>query len=648
MIGTLRRQAQQHHQANRLDEAENLFKQVLAEAPQDPESLYGLGIIAYQRQRYRESVELLGRAINVLPTEPNLWGRRGLALMKMGLVEESLGHFDQALKLKPGNVEVLNNRAIALKSLGRFNDAISAFDEALKRMPTLAEAWLNRGNALDGVGRTQEAIESVNRAIALRPDHSEAYFNRGNFQLSSREYEGARESFEYAVRFSAPSESALGALVHAKMHLCDWSGLDEARETISQGLAQGQRLIGAFATLALFDDPAMQLEANRMQAAHSAKQHVSRLPAPKSRIIDAKIRVGYFSADFQQHPMMHLMAEMFERHDRTRFELFAFSNGDDTGDPWRERVKKQFDAFHDIRKMSDLEVVKLARAIGIDIAVDLSGYTGGCRPGVFLTRAAPVQVNYLGYPSTTALPNMDYIIADETLIPETHRRYYTEKILYMPHCYQVNCSEREIAKKSISRTDFGLPEEAFVYCSFNTQYKITPWMFDRWMNLLKAVEGSVLWVLARGDIARENLRREAHSRGVDPTRLIFADHLPTDEHLQRIKLADLMLDSTPYNAHTTGSDCLRVGVPMVTMLGESFAARVGASLLNTVGLPELITPDLESFEDLAIALGRDKMRLEAIRARLVELAPKSPLFDTQAFTQALERHFESLVARGGE
>jgi predicted O-linked N-acetylglucosamine transferase (SPINDLY family) len=430
--------------------------------------------------------------------------------------------------------------------------------------------------------------------------------------------------------------------------------LDKLRD----GLAADRRLTGAFPTLGLFDDPALQKQANVMQAAHFSRTFATRLPPPSARRLRDKIRVGYFSADFHSHPMMHLMAELFEVHDKSRFEILAFSNGPDTDDPWRRRVRASFDAFHEIAAKSDREVVELARRLELDLAIDLSGFTGGCRPGVFLARAAPIQINYLGYPSTTALPTMDYLIADATVIPDDKRPFYTERVLWLPHCYQVNCQTREVAESPVTRADFGLPEEAFVFCSFNSQYKITPPMFDAWMRILAKVPDSVLWLLVKGDVARANIRRETEARGLDPARVVFADHLPVERHLQRIPLADLKLDSTPYGAHTTGSDCLRMGVPMVTLLGDAFAARVGASLLNAVGLPELITTDLAQYEALAVELATDALaaredgtptsRLSALRAKLEAHAKASPLFDTVATARALEGHFSEIVARYDE
>jgi predicted O-linked N-acetylglucosamine transferase (SPINDLY family) len=333
---------------------------------------------------------------------------------------------------------------------------------------------------------------------------------------------------------------------------------------------------------------------------------------------------------------MYLMAQLFELHDKSKFELFGFSFGPDTKDLMRERAVSAFDHFYDVRDKTDQEVAKISREIGVDIAIDLKGFTQNYRAGIFANRAAPIQINYLGYPGTMAAQYMDYIIGDRIIIPEEMQNKYQEKVLYMPSTYQVNDGARKISERHYTRDDFGLPKQGLVFCSFNNNYKITPSVFGSWVTILNHVEGSVLWLLEDNSWASTNLRREAASRGLDPSRLIFAKRMPLADHLARHRLADLFLDTFPCNAHTTASDALWAGLPLITIAGEAFASRVAASLLHAVGLPDLVTKNQKQYQDLAVSLGNNVLNLNSIKLRLSENLAQSPLFDVKKYTYDLE------------
>jgi predicted O-linked N-acetylglucosamine transferase (SPINDLY family) len=366
------------------------------------------------------------------------------------------------------------------------------------------------------------------------------------------------------------------------------------------------------------------------------------LPAVLKHPSRDKIRIGYFSADFYDHPVAALMAETFEAHDRSRYEVTAFSFGLDTQDGMRRRMERAFDRFLDVRGKSDQDIALLARSVGIDIAVDLAGYTGGSRTGIFALRAAPIQVNYLGYPGTMGAEYMDYLIGDRTVVPEAQQRHYTEKIVYLPHSYLPHDSSRTISETVFTREELGLPPTGFVFCCFNNSYKITPSTFDSWMRILSQVENSVLWLSQNNPTAASNLRREAARRGVNAERLIFANRMASlTDHLARHRVADLFLDTLPYNAHATAIDALWAGLPVLTCVGEGFAARVAASLLTAIELPELITSTAEQYEELAVQLAANPQRLALIRQKLASNRLKTPLFDTRAFT----RHLEAAYAR---
>jgi predicted O-linked N-acetylglucosamine transferase (SPINDLY family) len=357
------------------------------------------------------------------------------------------------------------------------------------------------------------------------------------------------------------------------------------------------------------------------------------------------ITIGYYSADFYSHATMHLIAELFENHDKSKFNIIAFSLGKNTNDIWQSRAKKSFNQYIDCSHMSDLEVVETSRRLGVEIAVDLKGHTQNSRTNIFMLNTAPIQVNYLGYPGTMGAKYIDYIVADKILIPENRRNDYSENIAYLPECYQPNCRERYVSDKSLNRADFGLPEKSIVFCSFNAQSKITPNLFNSWMNILKSVDGSVLWIMVKNSIAVNNLKKEAEKRGVDSSRLIFANYAPIEAHLSRLCLADLMLDTFPYGAHTTCSDALRMGLPVVTMMGESFASRVAGSLLTTIGLPELITYSLDEYERLAIRLAKNSSELATIKSILMENQKTSPLFDSERYARNIEKLYMKMVER---
>ena len=428
------------------------------------------------------------------------------------------------------------------------------------------------------------------------------------------------------------------------MLMCDWSDLDHQLEELEKSITNDLKVTTPFPLLGLKDKPELQLKASKIYV--NEKYPASGLLGDfKSRPADGKIRIGYYSADFHNHATSFLMAELFEAHDTQKFELFGFSFGPDNKDEMRSRISSGFNHFFDVVKKSDREIAQMSRDLGIDIAVDLKGYTQFGRSGIFAEQCAPVQVNYLGYPGTSAAPYFDYIVADRTLIPQESQAYYSEKIIYLPHSYQVNDSKRKISDRVFTRQELGLPENGFVFCCFNNNYKILPETFDVWMRLLKSANASVLWLLQDNPTAANNLRKEAEVRGVDPSRLVFAPRAKLEDHLARHRVADLFIDTLPYNAHTTASDALWAGLPVLTLMGQSFAARVAASLLNALDLPELITKTQEEYEARAMELTKDPLQLVEIKQKLVQNRLTSPLFNGQLFARHLEVAYEEIHRR---
>jgi predicted O-linked N-acetylglucosamine transferase (SPINDLY family) len=429
------------------------------------------------------------------------------------------------------------------------------------------------------------------------------------------------------------------------MSLCLWDDLANRLNELTKKINNGEKVIIPFSFLALIDDPEIQrknteIYANEKYPQSDVLSQIERYPKHK------KIRIGYFSADFKIHPVSDLIVELFEIHDRNRFEIYAFSYGPDTKDKMNLRIKEGVDHFHDVLTMSHKDVAMLTRSLEIDIAVDLGGYTQNARTGIFAMSAAPIQVCYLGYAGTMGADYMDYLIADRTVIPEEKQHHYSENIAYLPNSYMVNDSKIKLSERVFTRREVGLPIDGFVFCCFNNHYKITPSIFIGWMRILSQVDGSVLWLSDTNSTAINNLKKEVKKHGVDPNRLIFANHLPfKEDHLNRIQLADLFIDTLPFNAHTTASDALRMGLPVLTCIGSSFASRVAASLLNAVNLPELITTTQEQYESLAIELATKPEKLKIIKDMLAKNLPTAPLYDTPLFTRHLESAYLTMYDR---
>lgn len=632
------------HQRGQLAQAQRLYENVLESHPDHFDSLHLLGVIAYQSNRPQEAVELIARAIEINPGIPTSYSNIGAALEALGLLDEAVACYDKAISLNPDYAEAYYNRGNSLKLLRRLDEAVSSYERAIALKPDYAEACNNRGNALIELKQPEAAVASFLQALATNPGYADAFNNLGNALKELKRLDDALACYSKALALRPDYEFLAGTVLSTRMMLCDWQGFSESLAGLEAGIQESRKVVMPFPVLALVDSPALHLQAARIYAATKHPQGDSLGPMEKHGRAE-KIRIGYFSADFHNHATAYLMAELFEAHDRSRFEWIGFSFGPEKHDEMRQRVSSAFDRFIDVRNLSDREVAAEARALGIDIAVDLKGFTQDSRPGIFAEGCAPIQADYLGYPGTMGADYIDYVIADATVIPPERRTDYTEKVVYLPHCYQVNDSRRRISERIYTRQEMGLPESGFVFCCFNNNYKIVPSTFDGWMRILKAVEHSVLWLFEDNPTAAANLRKEAEARGIDRARLVFAKRMPLDEHLARHRLADLFIDTLPYNAHTTASDALWAGLPVLTCAGTSFAARVAASLLKAVGLPELVAATQQEYERMAIELAADSARLSAIRQKLQGNRLKAPLFDARLFATHVEAAYQAMYDR---
>lgn len=586
------------------------FDTVLRATPNAFEALIHRGLSCLALGDNAAALDAFEKSLMLRPHEAGAWLNRGSALSRLLRHEEALGSYDRALALKPGDIPSLNARGVALAALGRFKEALLCFEEILRIDPQNLDALAQAGRNLGRLGRYEDAAGNYDKVLALDPKHP-------YLQSIAAQY---------------------------RLHCCDWERFEEDRERIVLGVAAEEPVV-----------PHIQLRFSCVleEQLRCAKTYIARKHPPISpklwngeRYSHDRIRLAYVSADFRLHPVSRLFACVLESHDKSRFETTAISLGPDDKSPMRERIASAAGRFVDVRSKRDFEIANVLREMEIDIAVDLMGFTSESRTNIFAARPAPVQVNFLGYAGTMGAPYIDYIVADRIVIPEGARVHYAEETVYLPDCYLPNDSSRVIAAKILSREEAGLPGEGFVFASFNNSYKFAPDVFDIWMRLLHAVEGSVLWLAQPNEVAMRNLKREAASRGIAPERIIFAPFVPKDDdHLARLSLADLFLDTLPFNAHSTACDALWAGVPVLTCLGTAFAGRVAASALTAAGLSELITHTGEEYENLALRLAREPQRLLALRAKLAANRATFPLFDTRKFTNHLETAFRIMWER---
>lgn len=620
------------------------YEKAIAINPKYVEAINNQGLLLKTKNEFSLALECFNRAIEINPNFAEGHNNRGLILQLLSNPESALASYDQAIAINPQYVEAFNNRGSVQMELRQVELALISYKTALNINPGYALAHNNLGNLFLDLKQIDEAIHCYQKSIQLNPQYAEAFNNLGNAFKELNGIDKALACYVKAYEINSEYNSVLGLVAHMKMFLCDWLQYEIYQRKLMEKISIGKNVANPFSMLAIIDSGEIQ---KKCSETYVRSQHPvnNSLGAIERGIKKNKIRIGYFSADFQHHATAYLMAGFFEIHNKEKFELVAFSFGPDSNDDLRKRLTKSFDHFVDVRQMSCKQIAQLSRDMGIDIAIDLKGFTKDFRMNIFAFRAAPIQVNYLGYPGTMGADYIDYIIADEILIPEEYQHYYSEKIVYLPNCYQINDRLRVISDRIFARQELDLPEKAFVFCSFNNGYKITPTIFDCWMRILGSVEDSVLWLLEDNPSVPVNLRREAEKRGISGDRLVFAKRVAPSEHLARHRCADLFIDTYPCNAHTTASDSLWAGLPLLTLRGESFASRVASSLLNATGLPELITDTQSQYESLAIELGNNSAKLIEYKSRLAKNLLTTPLFDTQATTSDIESAYIQMMDR---
>jgi predicted O-linked N-acetylglucosamine transferase (SPINDLY family) len=628
----------------RPQEALERFSQALSIEGGVAETWNNRGTVLSDLQRHDEAVTDFDRALAIKPDYAEAWCNKGKALAKLKHYEEALAASDRALTLNPHFSQAWLGRANALAELTNYDEAFASYEKALALNTDLAEAWLGRGNVFSKIKRHDDALAAYGRALTLKPGLVDALFGRGNVYSDLKRHEQAATAYAETLKSDPDYPFAKGRLLHQRMLSCDWKGVDVLINAIEKDISAGKLSAEPFGWQGVARS---QQSLQQCMEIYNKANHPENAKASLEvrRANHKKIRIGYSSGELRDQATSHLLVGVLELHDKSKFEVFAIDNGWDDQSVIRKRIDASVEKNINIRRLTDAAAAAAIREQEIDILVNLNGYFGEERTRVFAHRPAPIQVNYLGFPGTLGASYMDYIIADKIVLPEDHKRFYTEKVAYLPYCYQANDRQKQISSCRFTRVEFGLPEEAFVFCCFNNNYKILPDVFDSWARILDRIKDSVLWLMEDNSTAASNLKKEAAAREIDPQRIIFAKRLPLADHLARHKLADLFLDTLPYNAHTTASDALWAGLPVLTQIGETFAGRVAASLLNAIALPELITSTRQAYEDLAIELATNRKKLADIKNKLASNCLTTPLFDTAMFTRLIEAAFSAMYER---
>jgi predicted O-linked N-acetylglucosamine transferase (SPINDLY family) len=587
-------------------------------------------------KKYNEALHYYNKAIKLNPIYAESWCDKGVILNHLKSYEEALFCYDQAIKLKPNYAEALSNKGITLYELKSFNKALNYYNQAIKLKPNYFQIWFNKALALNSLKFYNEALVHYDQAIKLKPDYAEAWSNKGDTLGNLNFYEKSLIHYNKAIKINPDINYILGRHLHTKMRICDWSLLNESINNCVNQINKKKKASEPFQLLSLIDDPNVHLKSSKIFVKDKFlfKNNLKNIFKIKKK---KKIKIAYFSADFRNHPVSLLTAELFELHDRNKFEVIAFSFGLDDKSAISERLRKCFDIFINVIDKSDLDIVNLARKMNIDIAIDLMGFTKDSRTAIFAYRCAPIQVNWLGYPGTLGAKFIDYIISDKIVIPKSSQKFYVEKVFYLPHTFLVDDSKRIPSSRIFTKQECNLPENSFIFCSFANDYKFNEKVLDNWCKILCIVKNSVLWISEHHEKFKENIKTEFESRGINFNRIIFSKREELiGDHLKKLSLADLFLDTYPYNSHATAIDALKAGVPVITLIGKSFASRVASSLLCSVGLPELITNSTSEYEKLAINLATNNKKLTYIKNKLSKNILTKPLFNTKLFVRNLE------------
>ncbi len=623
-------------QEKKLKEAIQSWDKATKLKPDFFQAYFGKGNTYSNLKDYSNAINNFNKAIEIKKDYKEAYNNLGSLYANLKDYKNALTIFKKAIAINPVHFNEFNNLGNVYYELKRYNDAIDNYNLAIKINSDFALTYYNKAKALQKINLIEESVINYKKAISLNKNFPEAYKNLGNIYMDLKLLDKSIYNYKKALKINPRIKFLLGNILQLKCGMCDWENFEQEKNFLKNQILVGKKSASPFTTLLLYDSPSLLMKSSNIFLENEFK--ISKW-IKKEKVRNKKIRIAYYSSDFHNHATMYLIANLFELHDKSKFEIYAFSFGPDDNSQIRKRVIKTFDKFIDVKQKTIQEIVDISRHENIDIAVDLKGFTKDNRFEIFIERCAPIQISFLGFPGTTGSDCIDYLVADKMVIPDQKKKYYSENIIYLPNSYQVNDATLTISEKNFTRKEFGLPENSFVYCCFNNTYKILPDMFGTWIKILEKVQNSVLWLLVDNDIAKTNLKKKLISKGIDQNRLIFASRMMHSEHLTRLKLADLFLDTFPCNAHTTASDSLRSCLPILTLRGNSFASRVTSSLLSSVGLDKLITDTNQAYEELAVKIAMDDNYFNVIKSELKDNIKTKPLLNTIMFTKNLENAY---------
>tara|TARA_Y100001970_G_scaffold293621_1_gene441751 strand:+ start:504 stop:2477 length:1974 start_codon:yes stop_codon:yes gene_type:complete len=632
--------------ANKFVEAESKCEEIKIKLDKNVEFLHIYGFIFLNLKKYDKAINVWKKAIEINPEFVEGLNNLGNAFLKIKKFDEAIEYLNDALKLKPDFFETYYTLSEAFFHKAMYEASLKNLDKALNLKPDHLPTINNKIKLLLKMRKKEDALKFLDKVIPYHPKNSELYNEKAEILSDLGMNSRSLNTYKTILMIDPNYPFVLGKVVDDKLKNCDWNGLDKDCAEIKKKIIDGKKIAAPFLVSTLFDSSYLQNKSAEIWI----KQF--RLTEKKFKFQtdnnDSKRNIGYFSADFRDHPVGHLISKMLESHDKTKFNIYGFylGNKHKEDDRFYKRIKKTFTKFYDVSKMSDEEIISLSINLKIHIAVDLMVYTGSqSRFGIFLNKCAPIQINFLGYPGTSASEKIDYIIADKTVIPETNKKFFTEKIIYFPNSYQPSEKNRQLSEKKFTKKNLNLPEDVFIFCCFNTCSKILPGMINVWADILNQVPKSILWMISDNEVTKKNLNIEFEKKNIDTKKIIFSDKLPISEHLARIKYADLFLDTFPYNAHTSCSDSIWAGLPLLTIEGNSFQSRVASSLLRTSGLEELVTKNEKEYIEKAVYIAKNKDYLDNLKNKLINSRNTNPLFDNQTFIKDIEKAYSIVLEK---
>ncbi len=629
------------HKKGKIDESLEYYHQALIIDDKNPQLLFLIGTAYLQKNNFIHAITYFEKTINLDRNYVAAYNNLGGALQNLKKYEKAIDIYKKLLLIKPNFSDGYNNIGTCLVHLKDYNNASKHFKKAISLNPKDYVAYNNIGLIEKEFSNFDKALESFKKSIEINQNYYLALNNLGNTYLEIKNYELAKKYYKKLYEIYPDYEFILGKLVYSKMFLCEWHELNFLVDQMKIALEENKKVVAPFILLALIDSPELQLKSSEIFSKDKLADLKTNSKSKKES--EKKINIGYFSPDFRNHPVLHLIEDIFKYHDKSKFDVYAFSLESNKNDYMTDKIKPYFKEYLEIKNLSNTSIFELAKKIGLDIAIDLCGYTALNRAEIFSNKLASVQINFLGYPGTMGAEHIDYILADEDIIPENEKKNFSEDVIYLPNCYQPNTEFKNTTKDNLRKADYNLPENKIVYCNFGPSYKITPEIFDLWMDILKEVPNSILWLLETNISTSKNIIKEAIKRNISEKRILFGKYLPHEQHLKRISLGDIFLDTYPYNAHTTASDSIRVGVPIITLKGRCFASRVCSSILKQVKMEELITESYVDFKDKAINLGKNEQKLINIKDQIKKNSLNSSLFKPEEFTKNLERIYMRLI-----